>query len=151
MATSNIDRFDQLAGKVLAGLYESFPMTLSLTTEQFSSVIAIDSIETPEGEQQIFESEEFFCASITWLSKSGYITFGQQGSHPCKFYECTLTAKGLEVLKAVPDSLSGKSIGSQLQEAAKAGLMGTVKSLTGKAFGIGVTMGYSAVLAAVNS
>ena len=79
MATSNIDRFDQLAGKVLAGLYESFPMTLSLTTEQFSSVIAIDSIETPEGEQQIFESEEFFCASITWLSKSGYITFGQQG------------------------------------------------------------------------
>jgi hypothetical protein len=145
LTTSNIDRFDQLAGKVFALLYESFPMTVSLTAEPFTAIIAVEPAETIEGHQQVFDTDEFFAASITWLAQSGYMAFTAQGIMPATFHQCTLTAKGLEVLKAIPDSLTGRSIGSQLQDAAKAGLLESVKSLTGKALGIGATMGYAAV------
>lgn len=151
MATSNVDRFDQLTGKIFAVLYESFPMPMDLYYFDYTKVIAPDPPESPEGERQIVEGEEFFSASVAWLASSGYLTKGSQSLNSKEINGCVLTAKALAVLKAIPDSLSGESIGTQLQAAAKGGMLDSVKSLTGKALGIGASMGYSAASAWVNS
>jgi hypothetical protein len=151
MATSNVDRFDQLTGKIFAALYESFPIPVDLEYREFVDVILVDPDDTPEGKKQILEGKEFFHASFRWLESSGYLTIGTQGIGSPKINGCVLTAKALEALKAIPDNLSGESIGSRLQTAAKDGMVETIKSLTGKALGIGATMGYSAAVAWANS
>ncbi|MNG30984.1 hypothetical protein D3C84_1167130 [compost metagenome] len=52
-----------------------------------------------------------------------------------------LTAKGLEVLNAVPDSLAQRtSIGEQLAEASKSGGKELLRSITTEALGIGVRL-----------
>ncbi|NBB11808.1 hypothetical protein [Pseudomonas sp. SLFW] len=144
MATSNVDRFDRLTGEIFAKLFQSFPMPIDLDYYDYTEIIAPDPIHTPEGEVQVVEGQEFFQASVKWLVDSGYLSLGRQVLSSTKIQQCVLTAQALAALKAVPDSLTGKSIGSQLQEAARGGMIDSVKSLTGKALGIGVGMGYTA-------
>ncbi|MNR50332.1 hypothetical protein D3C85_1698370 [compost metagenome] len=57
------------------------------------------------------------------------------------FTKAVLTAKGLEVLNAVPDSLAQRtSIGEQLAEASKSGGKELLRSITTEALGIGVRL-----------
>ncbi|MNN93398.1 hypothetical protein D3C81_2118280 [compost metagenome] len=67
------------------------------------------------------------------------------------FRQAVLTAKGLEVLKATPASLSSSSFGEQLQTAAKDGMLDTIKSLTNEALSRGVGLATSAAVAWANS
>lgn len=83
------------------------------------------------------EDAEFFIATAEWLMQAGYIT--------CKPYpyiridDAVLTAKGLEVLKAIPKSVaSTSSIGEQLAASAKEGGKEVARGLVSEAFGIGV-------------
>ena len=134
MAVSNIEMFDEITGKIFATLYQRFPMPVYLKTEsfvdaamQFSEKHGMD-LPTPEA--------EFFIATAKWLIDAGYMT-GK--TYPCLYVEnAVLTAKGLEVLKAIPDSVSSKaSIGEQLANTAKEEGREALRGLVGQALGIG--------------
>lgn len=134
MADSNIDLFDRITGLIFSKLYQSFPVTETLNVMSFTEALP-DEVERPG---------EFFSDTLKWLITSGYLMGEPDAKHPYTFHKCTLTAKGLEVLKAVPDSITGKTLGAQLQDAAKKGMFDSVKSLTGKALSAGAHMTYSA-------
>jgi len=139
MSTSNIERFDQLTGRIFADLYEAFPMPRTLSDRSYSSIIEPDQPAT-DGKQSS-DPGQFFTATITWLVNSGYITTFQARLNGRFTYDgCVLTAKGLEVLKSIPSSVGGKSFGQSLQEAAKAGSKEALKKITGEvlSFGLGV-------------
>lgn len=148
MAESNIDEFDKAVGLILADLYQSFPIRTLL--EPSVSEDHSKSDPTIEGWEQRYHHEiAIFKFTMSWLIQAGYIwSEKQDGIDELAgiFKECVLSAKGLEVLKT-PDSLSGASIGTQLQDAARDGVLSTVKSLTEKALGIGAQMGISAASA----
>lgn len=152
MAESNIDEFDRAVGLILADLYQSFPIrTLvepSITEDNAKSDPTIEGWE-----QRYYHEIAIFKFTMSWLIQAGYIWAEKQDdiSELSGVFEgCVLSAKGLEVLKT-PDSLTGTSIGAQLQDAAKEGVLSSVKSLTGKALGIGAQMGYAAAATWVNS
>jgi hypothetical protein len=149
---SNIERFDLVTGAVFAFLYESFPEPVILDPIHYLEQIAPDGQDPDVREEQKFGAIEFFGHTIHWLARTGYLTHDTRIRSDLSIFEdCVLTAKGLEVLKALPDSITGKTLGSQLQDAAKNGLMDSVKSLTGKALGIGASMSYNAAAAWVSN
>lgn len=147
MAESNIDEFDKSVGLILAELYQSFPIRIILEPIVTEDQSAFDP--TVEGwEQRYHHQLAIFKFTMSWLIQAGYIWSEKQddvAELAGVFKECVLSAKGLEVLKT-PDSLTGRSIGTQLQDAAKEGIFSSVKSLTGKALGIGAQMGYGAIV-----
>ncbi|MGY2162158.1 hypothetical protein HX799_07580 [Pseudomonas tolaasii] len=137
MADSNIDIFDQITGLIFSRLYQSFPVTKTLSSMDFIAAFPND-IERPG---------VFFADTMKWLIASGYLMGEMDAKLHATFHKCTLTAKGLEVLKAVPDSVTGTTIGAQLQDAAKKGMLDSVKSLTGKALSAGAHMTISTAAA----
>ncbi|WP_415760312.1 hypothetical protein [Pseudomonas sp. LT1P18] len=138
---TNIERFDQLTGRIFAELYEAFPMTVDLIDEAFTDAIVVDPIESEEGLDQFMAQGEFFSATVLWLIKSGYVSFYEEASNANNmFLGCTLTAKALEALKATPSTLSGESIGSSLQTAAKSGMVDAIKSLANDALSKGLAL-----------
>ena len=79
---------------------------------------------------------EIFIATAQWLIRAGYI-HGEVSPYT-HVSDAVLTAKGLEVLNAIPKSLvAGPSLGEQLAEAAKEGGKETVKGLVNEALGLG--------------
>lgn len=149
---SNMERFDLLTGAVFARLYESFPEPVTLEPYPFLEQIAPEGQDHEAQRVQSFNAIEFFGYTINWLEQTGYLTHSPQMRADLSIFDgCILTAKGLEVLKALPDSITGKTLGSQLQDAAKNGLLDSVKSLTGKALGIGASMSYSAAAAWISN
>ncbi|WP_339548588.1 hypothetical protein [Pseudomonas kermanshahensis] len=141
---SNMERFDQLTGAIFARLYETFPEPVKLDDRPFLDLIAPDGQDLEVQSSQAFYAPEFFVHTVRWLAQTGYLTYTANQRDEYLIQDCVLTAKGLEVLKATPDSLGGKTLGSQLQDAAEAGLIDTVKSLAGKALGVGASMTYTA-------
>ncbi|WP_028684146.1 hypothetical protein [Pseudomonas chlororaphis] len=141
MTTSNIKQFDEHTGLVLGALYESFPVPRPLLIEDF----APDGFSSDDflGTEVLNEKGEFLFACIDWLAESGYLRFKKR-VHNTGFTDAVLTAKGLEVLKAIPDSVStGPSLGEQLVNAAKSGVKGAVGSAAGKVFSLGVKIASS--------
>ncbi|MBV4520841.1 hypothetical protein KVG88_12265 [Pseudomonas sp. SWRI74] len=135
MAVSNIEKFDDITGKIFAELYQSFPLPQALLAEDF--VEKAVQFDEQVGTEVPTDETEFFIATATWLMQAGYIT--------CKTYpyvgidNAVLTAKGLEVLKATPESVSSKStIGEQLAVSAKEGGKEVARGLVSEAFGLGV-------------
>lgn len=136
MTASNIKRFDEFTGQILGVLYESFPVPRHLLLKELvSDGYSFDDFmgfEIPN------ENGEFFFACIEWLAESGYLRFRDK-VQATGYTEGVLTAKGLEVLKAIPDSLSTESnLGDQLVDATKAGAKGLIGDLAGQALSIGV-------------
>ena len=151
MAT-NMERFDLLTGAVFADLYESFPEPVILDPCDYLKQIAPEDQDIDSQRELRSQAVEFFSYTIDWLAQTGYLTHSAPIHKDFSIYEkCVLTAKGLEVLKALPDRLSGKTLGSQLQEATKAGIVDSVKSLTGKALGVGASMTYAAASSWINN
>lgn len=136
MTASNIKRFDELTGQILSVLYESFPVPRVLLLKD----LIPDGISFDEriGFDVPNENGEFLFACIDWLTESGYLRFKDK-VQATGYTECVLTAKGLEVLKATPDSLSTESsLGEQLVDASKTGAKSLIGDLAGQALSIGV-------------
>ena len=136
MTTSNIKRFDELTGQILGVLYESFPVPRHLLLKD----LVPDGFTFNDflGYEIPNEDGEFLFACIDWLAESGYLRFKDK-VQPTGYTEGVLTAKGLEVLKATPNSLStDSSLGDQLVDATKTGAKGLVGDLAGQALSIGV-------------
>ncbi|PIA66331.1 hypothetical protein CDR19_25370 [Ectopseudomonas toyotomiensis] len=140
MAT-NIQKFDHLAGKIFADLYESFPVPRGIMlTDYISTVFEVSppSEDANMGVEAI-AALDFYQHTMDWLEKAGFIEVLSRNL--MGEIEVVLTVRGLESLKLVPDSLTGTSLGEQLTEAAKAGVLDQIRELTGKVIGAGVSMG----------
>ena len=116
MARSNIERFDEITAQTLAKLYENFPVPIALTVGQFGVEITEENWDDP----QALSDAEFVVSTHRWLCDAGYINLGDVRP-PIGVFDAVLTAKGLEVLKAIPGSIGGQTIGDRLIEGVKAG------------------------------
>lgn len=116
---TNIERFNELTAKIFAALYASFPVRLALEGTDYG----MDDTQTNDKGRSRFNNPEeakFFLATVNWLLNAGYIDFTHlAGGFPGK---AVLTAKGLEVLKAMPATLSTQeSLGDLLVSGVKTG------------------------------
>lgn len=137
MAVSNIEQFDDITGKIFAELYQSFPMPKTLMAE---SVVESATYYHEKSQMDLPTKEaEFFIATADWLMQAGYLT-----CITCPYTridKAVLTAKGLEVLKAVPVSVSSKStIGEALTTTAQEGGKEVARGLVAEALGLGVKL-----------
>lgn len=145
MATSNIDQFNEITGQVFAHLYQAFPIPTELRPSSIGLLEAAPGDYDHEsgivsGAEEKSHAEMVFKHSVDWLIRTGYLTCRQYPGSDV-FEAAVLTAKGLEVLNAVPGSLQQKaSIGEQLAEASKSGGKELLRSITTEALGIGVRL-----------
>jgi hypothetical protein len=131
MASSNIERFDEIAGKAFGLLYESFPVPRNIMIRHLTQK------DSAINENDFTEEEGYFIiASLQWLINSGYITAARPGSI-MGFSDVVLTAKSLEVMKAIPDSLQ-TPLGERLVEAAKGEGRELFRSLVGQVLDMGL-------------
>jgi len=141
----NIELFDEYTAKIFARLYSTFPIP-----QDFSM---IDFIERGEINDYgiIVDKESEAIAHINvaeahanvawhtfiWLKETGFIKI--EGEHAyLSFSGIALTAKGLEVLKATPESVQPRSrIGDVLIGLLKQGGTEAAKQLVGQAIKLG--------------
>jgi hypothetical protein len=138
MAVSNIERFDETVAKIFSELYLEFPLPHNLRAESFMNS-PMEFHEVYGKEMPTQDDAEFFIATAQWLIQTGYI-YGEV--HPyIRVSDAVLTAKGLEVLKASPDSLAtGPSIGEQLATATKDGSKELMRGLLAQALTLGTRL-----------
>lgn len=76
--------------------------------------------------------------SVIWLADTGYIKM--TGSSSNEFFDLILTEKGLQILKAIPSSLTHQSLplGKQIAAAVKSGAKETLRSLVNQALATGI-------------
>ncbi|MCO7612870.1 hypothetical protein NJH83_21810 [Pseudomonas chlororaphis] len=136
MTTSNIKQFDEFTGLILGALYECFPVPRNLTVTKL--IPDASYFNEAYGAEIPNAKGEFLFACIDWLAESGYLRFSDK-TYNVGYLDAVLTAKGLEVLKAVPDSLStGPTLGDQLVDATKSGAKSLLGDIAGQALSIGV-------------
>lgn len=142
MPDSNIERFDELTGLIFSKLYQSFPIAIDLNVMQFSEALVYDKPLTEDDKYRGGEPFDFFDNTMQWLIESGYVISRHNSSYAYTFETCTLTAKALEVLKAVPHSVGGETLGGRLSAAAKDGATAKLKELAGEVLskGYGLAM-----------
>ncbi|MRT11085.1 hypothetical protein GJV07_02120 [Enterobacteriaceae bacterium RIT711] len=136
MAQSNIDRFDEIAGRVFADLYSSFPQPCMLRLEAYIK----DDDPLPDIVEEWACKEarcDFAADSVIWLKDAGFINSGKRSAN--NFPNAVLTPKGLECLKLTPDSLH-PSAGKQLSDAAKNGSIDIIKGITNQVLSVGVAI-----------
>ncbi|MFM5138451.1 hypothetical protein [Aeromonas rivipollensis] len=147
---SNIEKFDITVVLALAELYTRFPVRQYLASSKFIVTEDGEHAEglSPEAEGLLyaedpylndpyFKRKEFAFESLKWLVDAGYI-HGNPSAYD-GISSAVLTAKGLEVLKATPDSLQG-SLGERLVEAVKADSREVGRSVLGQIIGFGVSL-----------
>jgi hypothetical protein len=111
---TNIELFNGITGKVFAQLYEKFPIEAEIQLSGF-----LDDFIDPTDFSKIWDLPEMTKATIKWLDRAGYIWL-KDPDHYGGGYKATLTPKGLEVLKATPDSIEPThSIGEKMVEFSK--------------------------------
>ncbi|NKI46386.1 hypothetical protein HFV06_08615 [Pseudomonas fluorescens] len=133
MNSSNIEKFDLMAGQILGHLYKDFPMPIRLGASSFTDFTK----ERTASEQVEFLKEvDLFNATAGWLADSGYIRHKGVGEN-C-LIEAVLTSQALLALKALPGSLSkGPTIGQKLSEFASTESREAFRGLVTEALGIG--------------
>ena len=132
----NIEKFDRISAKTFALLYESFPVPRDLLVAPDYGVPHIQEIVDSIGiDSENFASEreeiEFIYATIRWLESAGYLDYGKE-LQLFGFRNAVLTAKGLEILKAIPPSIStdtaGKTLGELVEDAVKSGAQESISN-----------------------
>ena len=121
---ANIELFDLYVGKILATLYESFPVRTHLDIcEGAGADIDEDTLQVPL-QCQIYKD------TVIWLKDSGYIIYANE--HTYSFTGVVLTAKSLELLKRVPKSLKssyGEKLVALLKDGSEDALKQSVNTL----------------------
>lgn len=150
MVAKNIEHFNEVTGQVFACLYESFPLPLALRPK----LLGIDEHDGGECSPEIAEAlgvepqsaeEVLFKHSVTWLIQAGYISAKPPSYGSYFFAEARLTAKGLEVLNAIPENLTKREpLGEQLAAATKSGAKELMRTITTEVLGVGVRLGLNA-------
>ncbi|EHK8184076.1 hypothetical protein K2B91_004520 [Salmonella enterica subsp. enterica serovar Enteritidis] len=136
MSQTNIDRFDEIAGRVFADLYVTFPQPRMIKLEDY-----VKEEDPQPGFIEEWAKREarcdFVADTVTWLKEAGFITAGKRTANCVP--NAILTPKGLECLKLTPNSLTS-SAGKQLSEAAKSGSIELLKGVTNQVLSVGVAL-----------
>lgn len=151
MAASNIDQFNEVTGAIFAHLYQSFPtpadvdsMVIGIVTPDFVTTDRVNEIQYGGFNALTLDEQrkvEFLFYTAMWLARAGFIRYESKGKF--ELHYVTLTLEGLELLKAIPQSL-GPSLGDQLIEAAKGGVTGKLKEITSELISKAVILGVKA-------
>jgi len=138
MAMNNIALFDLYVGKILAKLYNTFPLKVEIDVCEMTGLsIDEESMNIPK-ECQIFND------TMEWLHESGYLYYQQ--SYPYAFSRVVLSAKGLEVLKSTPQSLQQKDgIGETLRDAVAHGKNELIRLSVNTILSHGTTLAFGAM------
>jgi hypothetical protein len=150
MSSRNIDRFNEITGLIFGQLYEAFPIPIRLRPELIGIEEregAVEGLKEAEALCVAVQSEEviLFKHSVTWLIQAEYLHFRHGDPGSGHFNEARLTAKGLEVLNAIPIALTKREpLGEQLVAASKSGGKALVRSITTEALGFGARLGMKA-------
>ncbi|TND54293.1 hypothetical protein [Aeromonas dhakensis] len=145
---SNIERFDAIVVLALADLYSRFPVRQYLASSKFIVTEEGEHIDgvSPEAEGELFAEDPYLKdpyfkrRNFAFESLRGLVDAGYIHGTPAAYNgieNAVLTAKGLEVLKAIPDSLQG-SLGERLVEAVKADSREVGRTVLGQIFGLAV-------------
>ncbi len=134
----NIELFDEYVARILSHLYESFPIKVHLDARSITGHEEIDEMGQPLDERgQPSKRFDICLATIDWLVDSGYIRTDGRGQYGYDL--AVLTARGLEVLKATPESVKVKiSIGEKLVRLVKEGSIDMAKEAAKAAIAVGV-------------
>ena len=100
----NVDCFELYAGRVLGMLYEKFPLPRELTVDLILA-------GTPEDSLDETTRRQIAGHTTIWLTRAGYIERATEDSTGP--FRGTLTAKGFECLRALPNSLLAKPAASE--------------------------------------
>ena len=120
----NIDRFNQYTARLFADLYASFPMPCDISYFEW---LDQDALETDRDELAFCE------VTIRWLEDAGYIHVGVRDVEGA--YGIVLTAKGMEMMKVVPQSVkTKKSVGDALVGAVRDGMRVSAAQIVSRAF-----------------
>ncbi|MFQ2369136.1 hypothetical protein [Aeromonas enteropelogenes] len=120
---NNIKKFDKLVALILAELYKNFPVRSHVSIYHVFDCKESGRIDD-EGvwrePSDLSESDrQFYCDTIKWLIDTGYV-IGTIEHHNSS--NVTLSIKGLQLLKSVPNSLDNSdSLGEQLLSVLKNG------------------------------
>lgn len=101
----NVDLFNEYAARILARLYESFPVKTDLDAREITGHKDMDefgSICAPDGRSS--KEAEVAYATIEWLVDTGFVRADDRRP-PLGFVRCVLTAEGLRLLQATPESV----------------------------------------------
>lgn len=124
----NIGKFNTAVGLILGELYAAFPTPIDIHTGKYSQQIPdtpkdLDAFNDPGMPDPSIPESAF-----NWLVDEGYIRCTDR-SYGFLFVQSVLTSKGLTLLD-FPSSLNPqKSVGSELAEATKKGLLDGVRDL----------------------
>lgn len=138
--TNNIDKFDVLVGKILAGLYERFPIKCELMPENFGIKDSVgELLSEPSSSAGDMKDLQFLEATVSWLLENEIIAAKSSGFG--SYYDARLTMKGLRLLKSAPKSVDNerKSIGESLKELSKAGANESLKMVVNALFSYGLS------------
>lgn len=140
---SNIEKFDTTVVLALAELYARFPMRYNLSTNKF--MLTDDGLHeegfSPREEAYLdvkdpyFVRKEFAFECVNWLVEAGYVN-GKPVAYS-RIENAVLSAKGLALLKATPNSLQ-EGLGEKLQAAVKNGIGATGRALITQLVTLGV-------------
>ena len=101
----NIDLFNEYAARILGQLYEKFPVKDDLDVRSITGHTDVNewgAICAPDGRES--KEAQVAYATIEWLADTGYIRADDR-RYPFGFARCVLTAEGLRLLEATPESV----------------------------------------------
>lgn len=141
MTTSNIEQFDAIVGQTFALLYEAFPLPITLPLVKYTGEGLVFEVDGFTG-TELTPQAALVMASLAWLVESGYIR--AKVHQKSGLTDAVLTAKGLETLKVIPDSLT-TPLGERLKDAVKQGGVEIIRTLVSQAFSVGATIGINSL------
>ena len=135
---TNIALFDEYVATIFGMLYSSFPVRSRLDAVELSGVPEIDEFGVPiDARGKPSKKFDVCMATIEWLIDTGYISAKDRDQYG--FSQCVLTARGLEILKAVPESVQTKeTIGEKLVYLLRSGSIDLAKESAREALSIGI-------------
>lgn len=112
---TQMEVFERTAANIFAHLYEEFPVKVHLE--------AVNLIPRPKDFQHGFDAEEICLSTLEFLHSEGFIECGPINRHLNHVENVRLTLKGLVTLKKVPKELGGKTIGDEIVNIVKGGVI----------------------------
>ncbi|WP_169780156.1 hypothetical protein [Campylobacter curvus] len=127
----NIELFDYYAGVIFAELIDEFPLPKDLK--------AVNLTKNDISADEVNKHTAIVFFTGIWLRDNGFIRLDGAYSSQKVLSGAVLSYKGLEILKQVPQSIDGKSLGDNLKEAVAVGKDELIKSAVNKIFAYSIS------------
>jgi len=131
---TNIEMFDIFSGYIFEKTYKEFPKCVELNTQKEVQSI----LNELSGSMSFDEKMLIFTETVLWLTNNGFIRYTHPNvSRPAlprvidSFLCVELTLNGLSILKSpIPQTLSKKTVGTEIVEKFKEGSISEAGKLT---------------------